>query len=191
MDTQTANKPPIHSLGKRIRDLRLNAGKTLAQVAGETGLSRGFLSQVENGQTNLSLSALYRIAGALETTAPDLLTEGNQPKVSVVRHDEGEWHAATDYNADQVARSLLSAPRKEIEAHECVIPAGFRSDPAWSHAGQEFLFVLKGHMTIEIEDMGNYELHAGDAITYDARMAHRWIGLGDETRVLNVISLPN
>jgi len=66
----------IESLGLRIRFLRKAKGLTLARVASATGLSTGFLSQVENGQTNISLSALYRVARALDTTAPELLAYG-------------------------------------------------------------------------------------------------------------------
>ena len=44
----------IESLGMRIRFLRKAKQLTLVQVAGATGLSASFLSQVENGQTNIS-----------------------------------------------------------------------------------------------------------------------------------------
>ena len=87
--TSVSDTVDVELLGQRIRLVRADRGMTLADVARETGLSTGFLSQVENGLTNVSLSALYRIAGALTITAPELLVQGAEPIVSVVRRGRG------------------------------------------------------------------------------------------------------
>ena len=180
----------IALLGQRIRLVRTDRGMTLADVARETGLSTGFLSQVENGLTNVSLGALYRIAGALKITAPELLVEGAEPIVSVVRRDEGVWSSADDAEPPQLARMLTSTPRRRMEIRECLVPPGFRSDPAWTHAGDEILYVLEGTVSVELEGHGVETLEAGDTIVFVANVPHRWVGGDHEARLLNIVVLP-
>ncbi len=178
-------------LGKRIRLARSHLDMTLAEVARETGLSAGFLSQVENGLTNVSLAALYRIAGALRTTAPDLLADGAEPIVSVVRRDEGAWSTSNESDPPQLARMLTTTPRRRMELREGVVPSGFRTDPAWTHAGEEILFVLEGSISVELEGHGLETLHQGDTMVFSANVPHRWIGGDSESRILNIVVLPN
>ena len=180
----------IALLGQRIRLVRTDRGMTLANVARETGLSTGFLSQVENGLTNVSLGALYRIAGALRTTAPELLVQGAEPIVSVVRRDEGVWRSADDAEPPQLARMLTSTPRQRMEIRECFVPPGFRSDPAWTHAGDEILYVLEGTVSVELEGHGIETLEAGDTMVFEASVPHRWIAGDSEVRLLNIVVLP-
>jgi transcriptional regulator with XRE-family HTH domain len=52
-------------LGRKIRDLRLRRGLTVQQLAEATGLSKGFISQVENSRTSPSLATLQDLARAL------------------------------------------------------------------------------------------------------------------------------
>lgn len=53
------------------------AQKRLSQtaLAERAGVSRTIVSAVENGEGNVTLDVLAKIAGALETSVPDLLTE--------------------------------------------------------------------------------------------------------------------
>jgi len=70
-------------LGPTIREKRHEAGKTLTEVAGLTGISQSYLSQIERGEvTNPTIEVLYRILAALgqnlvlETTPPEPVTTG-------------------------------------------------------------------------------------------------------------------
>lgn len=190
MQSTSRDGVDVESLGMRIRFLRKAKQLTLARVAGATGLTAGFLSQVENGQTNISLSALYRVARALETTAPELLAQVDEPLVSVVRNGEGSWRSVDSGDPRQLARSLTSTPRVRVEARECLIEPGFRSEPAWSHVGEEVVFVLEGSFSVQVDGHGIETLHPGDSMVFPANVPHRWIGGDADTRILNVIALP-
>src|SRR5262245_25607941 len=50
------------SLGTAIRDRRKALGLTLAQMAQRTGVSLGYLSQIELGKNSASIETLYRIS---------------------------------------------------------------------------------------------------------------------------------
>jgi transcriptional regulator with XRE-family HTH domain len=66
-------------LGHQLRVLRTAAGRTVASVAMDAGLSVPYIANLENGRGNPTLSALGRLASAL----------GMKLAVSLVPADEG------------------------------------------------------------------------------------------------------
>jgi transcriptional regulator with XRE-family HTH domain len=64
----------VKGVGARIHNLRTAQGKGLADIGAATGLSKGYLSELENADdTNPTLDVLQRIAGALDVTIADLV----------------------------------------------------------------------------------------------------------------------
>jgi XRE family transcriptional regulator, regulator of sulfur utilization len=55
-------------LGRRIRDRRRSLGMGLRRIAGESGLSRSFLSQVERGERGILMENLLVLAPALKVS---------------------------------------------------------------------------------------------------------------------------
>jgi ribosome-binding protein aMBF1 (putative translation factor) len=64
----------LEQVGDRIRERRLAAGLTQAQLAEKCGLHRTFIGSVERGERNLALLSLRRIAAALRSAPAELLT---------------------------------------------------------------------------------------------------------------------
>jgi DNA-binding response OmpR family regulator len=60
------------ALGATIRERRKTLGLTLAQLAQRTGVSLGYLSQIELGKNSASIETLYRISLGLGTKLADL-----------------------------------------------------------------------------------------------------------------------
>ena len=61
------------AFGKVIREMRLNAGLTQEQLGLEAGLRRTFVSLLELGQQQPSLTTLFKIATALGVTPSEIL----------------------------------------------------------------------------------------------------------------------
>lgn len=59
--------------GDRIREVRQKRGLTQDQLAGRAGLSKGFLSDVENNKTDIGSTALLKIADVLGASVDYLL----------------------------------------------------------------------------------------------------------------------
>lgn len=73
-------------LGDRIRQLRDEAGLTQGQLASSSGVSQGYLSQLENGEVkNPSAAVLLRIAQAIGVEADDLFEAAGYPTVRTLR----------------------------------------------------------------------------------------------------------
>src|SRR6202451_3454442 len=60
-------------LGQRLRTLRLDQQKTLAETAGRAGISPQYLSEIERGRKEASSEMIAALAGALGITVADLM----------------------------------------------------------------------------------------------------------------------
>ena len=74
---RTQPDPAAEVVGKRVKALRkaLMPKGSWDLLAGETGLGRGYISDLERGLVVPGLDALRRLAKALEVTVPDLVLE--------------------------------------------------------------------------------------------------------------------
>lgn len=63
------------TIGERLRRFRTEAGKSINQLADETGISKGYLWSLESdaSESRPSGTTLYKIAEALGVTMSDLL----------------------------------------------------------------------------------------------------------------------
>ncbi len=65
----------IQRFGKQLQQLRTRRSLTQEQLAVTAGLSRTFLTRLELGQHDPSLSTLVRLGKALRVSVPELLGE--------------------------------------------------------------------------------------------------------------------
>jgi transcriptional regulator with XRE-family HTH domain len=65
MPTRTIADPFAQQIGTRLRDLRLEQGKSLAAMEIASGVSKGHLSNIEHGQVLLNIVTLRNIARGL------------------------------------------------------------------------------------------------------------------------------
>jgi transcriptional regulator with XRE-family HTH domain len=63
------------TIGQRLRARRVELGRTLAEVAEQSGLSLPYVSNLERGRGNPTLEALEALAGALGVPLSGLLGE--------------------------------------------------------------------------------------------------------------------
>ena len=60
-------------LGKNLKNIRTEKDISQGDIARLLGVSRGFVSNIENGKTNPTLSTISRIADAIGVTTDQLL----------------------------------------------------------------------------------------------------------------------
>jgi hypothetical protein len=70
-------------IGDVLRDVRLQKGHTLRQVAGKASVALGYLSEVERGQKEASSEILAAIADALEVPVSGILIEAGSRLASL------------------------------------------------------------------------------------------------------------
>jgi len=70
----------MQTVGDRIRQVREQVGMTQDAVAASAGLSKGFISEVENNKRNISAQNLLKVANALSASVQYLLEGGEHQR---------------------------------------------------------------------------------------------------------------
>ncbi len=73
MPARTIADPFAQQIGERVRDLRLEQGKSLAAMEVASGVSKGHLSNIERGQVLVNIITLRNIALGLGMQLVELL----------------------------------------------------------------------------------------------------------------------
>jgi transcriptional regulator with XRE-family HTH domain len=174
--TATASELQSH-VGPRVRALREGMDLSLRDLADRSGVSAQMLSQVERGETSPTLAVAARIAGGLELTLSQLLRLDEGGAVSVVRADERLSGGATGRgHRYEVVTPPLPGQRAEVSLHTLASGAstGGPGDPPMHEPGaRETAVVEDGSLTL-VCDGAAHELHAGDAVTFDADLPHHF-----------------
>ena len=172
-------------IGERLRAARLAARKSMAQVATEAGLTKGFLSKLERDLANVSVASLMRLCDVLGISVGSLF---EPPKGEVVRAGErppinfGGTAGMREYLLTPVGERRVQAIFSDIE------PGGGSGDEAYSlPADVEFVFVVRGELTIVVEGEPVL-LGPGDAFTFPAGAAHSFRAADGPAHVLWVVS---
>ena len=66
-------KNEAKKLGENLKRIRTKKNISQGDIAKLLGVSRGFVSNVENGKTNPTLSTITKLANAIGTTSDELL----------------------------------------------------------------------------------------------------------------------
>ncbi len=183
---------PEVSVGPRVRALRDSMGLSLRELADRTAVSAPMLSQVERGETSPTLSVATRIAAGLELTLSQLLRLDESGAVSVVRARErlkgGTGRRGHVY---EVLTPPLPGQRAEVAFHTLAPGAatGGAGDPPLHEPGsRETTVVLDGALRL-LCDGEAHDLETGDAVTFDADLAHHFENPNDEdARFLAVVA---
>jgi transcriptional regulator with XRE-family HTH domain len=174
-------------LGQRLRALRSARGLSLAAVADRSGLSVSFLSAVERGQSNISVGNLFKLADAYGTTVPALGTD-RPPEERHILHpaDRSRYVAA---GGKVVIEDLIANPGA-LEAQHMEIGPGGGSEEAYTHPGEEFIYVLSGSLSFWIDERDQHSLQPGDTLYFPSIRPHRWRNDGDEPVRVIWINVP-
>lgn len=162
-------------LGGAIRAKRRQQELTLADIGQRSGLSIGFLSQVERGLAVPSDAALEAIAAALGV-APAYFVAAPTASARVTR----PAHRGFDGADGDVRRAWLSMsfPGQELSATLAEIPPGFEGATA-SHSGEEIAFVLAGSLVCTV-DGDALTLGAAESVHLRSAVPHAWSNPFDE-----------
>lgn len=169
-------------LGKRIRSMRFRRGLTVQQLAEASGLSKGFISQVENDRTSPSLATLRDLARALDTTVAYLVVEDEQAPY-VVRQIS---RPRIQHDGNGARMEVLSMqPRRNLELTLAELPAGAQTpNGSGTVLGELCMVCLDGRVTVTCGEH-TLVLEKGDSCHHDGQLPHTIENTGTETaRVL-------
>lgn len=161
-------------IGATIRAIRKRKKLTIPQLCEGTGLSKGFISNVENNKTSPSIATLENIAAFLKVPLPYLLLH-KEERMHVTRKDERE---RTTTGKEKLNVEHLSA-KAGLRMMIVEFPSGATTgDHPHAHAGEECHFVLKGTILAE-QGEDQAVLEEGDSFSWNASVPHKVTNIGE------------
>lgn len=158
-------------LGTRLRALRTERGLSLSQLESATRISSSFLSLVESGKSDITISRLLRLADYYDVELGDLV-EGSRVgrrAIEVVR--EGEGSVLSSPGEGVVAHFLGHArwqlqPRiSEYEPGGTVdVSEGEQAVREMLHHHELFIYVIAGTFEITAHGEEPVKVKAGDSV---------------------------
>lgn len=175
------------TLGAQLKAAREKKNYTLKQLAERSDLSIGFISQVERGQTDPSLSSLKNLAAALDIKLRDLFDQESETH-EIVRRDQGDvLEVSPGVHFEALASTLVKTMEPVIKT----IAPGKESGIVKPHPGEEFVWVINGSIQIRLEDR-YYTLNQGDSLYFIANQIHAWKNISEsECKILWVMTPPS
>ncbi|MFZ0806954.1 MAG: cupin domain-containing protein [Candidatus Sulfotelmatobacter sp.] len=183
-----------YSIGEKLRTLRLRKSMGLVELGKHTGLSAALLSKLERGKLFPTLPTLLRIAMVFGVGLDFFFTDERKRRlVGIVRGNERlrfpekpglqdlqYYFECLDYRANERKLSAYLAEFQES-------PAG-KAKPH-QHVGVEFLYLLKGSLTLKIAS-DEYLLEAEDSIYFDSAVLHSYRRRGSKPCVGVIVTVP-
>ena len=173
-------------IGAKIKALRIANDLTLEELASRSELTKGFLSQLERDLTSPSISTLEDILEALGTNLSEFFAA--EPEEQIVFHqgdffiDEGEDHT--------IEWIIPNAQKNAMEPILLTINPLKKSRTIKSHEGEEFGYVLKGSISLVMDDK-RYRLRPRETFYIDGRKSHYLLNTGSgEARILWITTPP-
>ncbi len=164
-------------LAQRIRSFRIDRRMTIEQVASRAGLTRSWLSKVENFRVTPSLPALAKIAEALDVSFVDLVSGlDEKPALVLVRKDDRKVIDRDRSKENTTIYESLAHTRanRSMDPFLLTVPPGVARNKALTHEGEEFLMVNSGSVKFEYGE-DTYVLKSGDCLYFDASTPHRLV----------------
>lgn len=195
--------------GERLRQLRTDSDLTLAVLAENVGLSKGYLSQIESGKKVPHWSTLMRILHRLDATLCGFLADGGDQERRLVQgvapggdpillsgHLPDEWGVVPEADTEGYTWILTPDPTGTLR---CEV-LRFRIPPhsAWTpemirFSGWGQIYVLEGRILLEVgrSERDEFTLDRGETLGYDGRLPHRFRNYTDSpTEVLLTVTPP-
>ena len=137
------NPTPKPNIGPAIRKRRKQLKLTLQAFSDKSGVSVGYLSQVERDNATPSLGTLAQISAALDVGL-DYFISASKPSDGLTHANKRPLFALDDSSLRYEALGA-DFPGSEMSSYILHIPAGYVSETV-SHEGEEIIFVLDGEI---------------------------------------------
>jgi len=176
-DSQTLDPTP--DLGKTIQRLRKAYNMSLGELSEQSGVAKSIISQIERNETNPTLSTVYRLSRALDTTIDEVLKADSG---TLFLEHQTRSNVPILESQDGLCRLAIAGPLNLVELvqwYDFQAKAGgvLESDP--HPAGTvEHLYILKGEFDVTTGDETR-RVKAGETLRFRGDKPHRIVNVGE------------
>ncbi|MBW2678121.1 MAG: cupin domain-containing protein [Deltaproteobacteria bacterium] len=180
----------VESVGERLNVLRKEKGISLEELSRMTGFDVDFLEDIELDRVKPQLGTSIRLSKALDSAFGRIVSGQGSKLYSVTRKDEKV----------KISRSTSKKGKKEVYTYMSLAPdvkgrnmealiVELKENPDEEmsvHAGEEFIYVLKGVVSLQI-GTDTFALEPGDSVYYLSTTPHLIAAQKDEATILAVV----
>ncbi|MBL7712925.1 MAG: helix-turn-helix transcriptional regulator [Chitinophagaceae bacterium] len=177
-------------ISKRIKEHRIEKRLTVQELADKSGVSKGLISQIENGRSIPSLPVLFGIIQSLEVALGDFFSNiaSSLEEPAVIVRKKGEYESFQKENASGflyhriMVKNLFPATMDVVlfelqqESHRDLVTTD----------AFEYKYMIKGRVEYEING-SFYTLEEGDSLFFDGRLPHVPRNTGKGTAVMLIV----
>ncbi|MCR5369794.1 MAG: cupin domain-containing protein [Clostridium sp.] len=181
------------SIGARVKALRTSKKLTLKQLSELSGLSIGFLSQLERGLSSIAIDSLAKLADILDVSLSAFFDTEQHTDISPVCRNYA-------LHGSQVAPQIIQyLPNGQASGFICLprlfdlMPndeADLRDLAMNQHEGEEYIYVIEGILTVYLNG-SKYSLNPGDSVQIHSDHPHAWVNETNRVVRILVINAPN
>lgn len=165
---------------KRIRQMRLERNMTQQELADAIGVTKGYISRIENGNSAPPVGRLIELAQVLGIEMNAFFqAEDPEVYVSVTRSDERPTIARDGLIAAEYEHLAMGFPNRAFEGYIMKVDCSSDLSELNQHKGQELIFVLRGQIELVVNE-NNYVLGTGDAIQFNSSYPHQGACISEE-----------
>jgi transcriptional regulator with XRE-family HTH domain len=164
----------LREIGATIRALRQERGLSLRDLSRLTGFSISFLSLVERDRSSLALTSLHKISNALGTSVASFFPDVGRVREATAPHVSRASGGASQLSTgSQRTYRMLSGRSfsRVLEPLLVTVEPSKTIEEAYTHAGEEFAFILSGELLFVIDGV-NHRLGPGDSIHFESSVPH-------------------
>ncbi|HYJ41277.1 MAG TPA: XRE family transcriptional regulator [Steroidobacteraceae bacterium] len=184
------------TLGALLRRLRHREGWTLKEMSAKSGIPFSTLSKIEHDRLTLSFDKLQQLSHRLGLRMSELFAEdtGEHGQAVTARRSLGDVDKAVRVTTPNYDYYYLCTElrRKRMIPVITKIRAASREEfgELVRHAGEEFIYVLKGRIVVHTEFYDPVTLNERQSIYIDSGMGHAYLTAAGchEAEVLGVMS---
>ncbi len=174
-------------IASRIKEIREINGMSEESLSNEFKIPLDVYKKYESGENEIPVSLLSRVSLKFNIDITSLLT-GEEPKLKtycIVRKDTGpEIARRKEYKYRDLSYNFIN---KKAETFLVTVePEEKKETKFYSHAGQEFNYILEGTLQVNID---KYELvlNEGDSLYFDSSNKHSMKALNSKKAKLLAI----
>lgn len=172
-------------IANNLKVIREEGKLSLDKVSELTGVSKSMLGQIERGESNPTISTVWKIANGLKISFTDLINTHqsdivvlNKKDIEPMIEDNGKYKLYPFFPYEDGRRFEMYSVY--IDKGGCLNAEGH------SEGTEEFLTVFYGEVTIRVNDE-EYIVHKGDSIRFKADKPHGYYNLGNEAATISMV----
>ncbi|KAB2330938.1 helix-turn-helix domain-containing protein [Bacillus mesophilum] len=177
------------NIGSNLKDIRRLRGLSLDGCSALTGVSKAMLGQIERGESNPTVTTLWKIAKGLQVSFSSLITEDPSEiqlielkTIEPVVEADGKYRVYTVFPFD---------PRRKFEVFTIELEPGYtHCSQEHSKGVEEYITVMSGRLELEVNGQ-ILTIESGNSIKFAGDQHHAYKSAGHKvTRFQAIMYYP-